>query len=276
MFDLVVIFNSISYFQGKIHYGFGGANLPEGEEMPEVELPADFIAMREASRARYKNRESETLTEEDDCPALEDCGPSEPGSDAADSAVTQVDSSAVTNSSVHSDGLLVEDEIIDRLLETTVHDVQASLSSFSINQNPPNTVEDPLLAAEASSGPPMSAKRADEIAGLKAAITNAIKQGSCSADKMSIVDRAIRQPVPEPESPPDAPRNPRDRRKRIRSGCFRYVARSDTPNSIASLVSELKLIFTEDAIGLKLCQIFTALEGHPDQPLSDTWSGVCI
>lgn len=244
--------------------------------MPEVELPADFVAMREAWRNRHKKQEPENVTTDDDCPALEDSVPSELGSDAADSAVTQANSTGVTSSSVHSDGLLVDDEIIDRLLETTVQDVQASLSSVSIDPNPSNPIESSEPAAEASSGPPMSAKRADEIAGLKAAITNAIEQGSCSAEKMSIVDRAIRQPLPEPESPPDAPRNPRERRKRIRSGCFRYVARSDTPNSISSLVSELKLIFTDEAIGLKLCQIFTALENHPDKPLTDTWSGVSI
>ena len=237
--------------------------------MPEVELPADFIAMREASRARSKAKASS----EDSCPELEG---SVAGSDAAESEVTQVNSSAATNSSVHSDGLLVEDEIIDQLLENTVQSVQASLSSMSINTTPGPTSETPTSSVEKSRSPQMDAKRADEIAGLRAAISNAVEKGSCSADKMSIVDRALQQPPPAPESPPDAPRDPRDRRKRIRSGCFRYVARSDTPNSIASLVSELKLIFSEDAVGLKLCQIFTALDGHPDKPLSDTWSGVSI
>ena len=236
--------------------------------MPEVELPADFIAMREASRARSR---AKALLSEDPCPELEG---SEHGSDAVESDITQVNSSAATNSSIHSDGLLVEDEIIDKILETTVQSVQASLSSMSIVPDTSSNNEPPASGIEASRSPPLDPKRADEIAGLKAAISNAVKKGSCSADKMSIVDRARQQPPPEPESPPDAPRNPRDRRKRIRSGCFRYVSRSDTPNSLASLISELKLIFNDDAFGLKLCQIFTALDGHPDKPLSDTWSGV--
>lgn len=229
--------------------------------MPEVELPADFIAMRDAARVRALNEV---------CPALEG---SEADSETAESETTNL--SAATNSTAHSDGLLVEDAIIDQILETTVQTVQASLSSVSINQGPSNG-SDNTDANSGATDSPVDTKRADELAGLKAAITNAINRGSCSADKISIVEKAKNQPPPEPESPPDAPRDPRDRRKRIRSGCFRYVSRSDVPNSMSSLISELKLIFDDEAFGLKLSQIFTALDGHPDKPLADTWSGVSV
>ena len=198
------------------------------------------------------------------CPDLEG---SEFGSTTAESETTQVDSSAATDSTVYSDGLLVENEIIDQMLESAVQEVQVSLSSVTLDQTSPTTsnqVNTDIIVD----------KRADELAGLKAAISNAVDKGSCSVDKMAIVDKAKRQPLPPPESPPDAPRDPRDRRKRMRSGCFRYVSRSDVPNSISSLSSELKLIFSDESIGLKLSEIYAALENHPDKPLTDTWSGV--
>ena len=251
-----------------VHYGFGGAKVPDGESvegLPRVALPDDFIRMREAARAKNSASAAAPDPSTDSCPELEG---SEVGSDAVASETTQVSSHADTDVTTHSDGLLVEDEVIDRILETAVAEVQASLSSTGLTDATAPT-------APPESGPSGS-KRDDELAGLHAAISNAVKRGSCSAEKLSIVEKAANETPPAPESPPDAPRDPRDRRKRMRSGCFRYVCRPNVPNSISSLVTELKLTFNEDAIGLKLSEIFSALESHPDKPLDDTWWGVCI
>ena len=224
-------------------------------------MPAEFIRLRDNARAKAAGNADEP------CPDLEG---SDIGSETAESEATQVNSSAATESTVHSDGLLVENEIIDQMLETVVQEVQVSLSSVALDSAGPSTA----AGATDNPAPVVNSKRDDELAGLEAAISNAVKKGSCSADKLAIVEKAKKQSPPPPESPPDAPRDPRDRRKRMRSGCFRYVSRSDVPNSLSSLTSELKLIFSEDSIGLKLSEIFAALEDHPDKPLDDTWSGV--
>ena len=240
------------------------------EGLPRVALPADFVRMREAARARNSASAGPPTDDTDSCPELE-C--SIAGSETAASEATQVSSNADTDVTNHSDGLLVEDEVLDQLLDSVVKDVQTSLSSVDLNdQQAP--VQASANLTERPSGAGSDSKRKDELAGLHAAISNAVKNGSCTSDKMNIVKKAASQPPPAPESPPDAPRNPQDRRKRMRSGCFRYVCRSDVPNSISSLVTELKLIFDDSAIGLKLSEIFSALESHPDKPLEDTWWGV--
>ena len=256
-------------FKGVKHYGFGGLKVADGESvqgLPRVELPADFVRMRDAARAR-KTGAPENVNV-DSCPELEG---SIADSESAVSEVTQGESSNATDSTVHSDGLLVEDEVIDQLLETAVRDVQKSLSSTSLDVSVKSV---PVPIETGTAFDPIASKREDELAGLHAAISNAVKRGSCGADKLDIVAEAAKRPPPEPESPPDAPRDPKDRRKRMRSGCFRYVCRSNVPNSISSLINELKLTLTTDAIGLKLSEIFSALESHEDQPLKDTWWGV--
>ena len=198
--------------------------------------------------------------------------------DATDSVVESVADSgntqngsvvAPTESSVHSDGLLLDDHVIDQLLETVVTSVQESLSSEIVNNSSELVVQE-----QSDRRARYIEKRDSEIAGLRAAISNAVEKGSCSSDKLSIVDQVASQPRPPPESPPDAPRDPRDRRKRLRSGCFRYVSRADTPNTLQSLITELKLVFKEPLIGLNLSEIFAALEGHPDAPLTDSCWGV--
>ena len=251
------------------HYGFGGLKVPDGESvdgLPRVALPDDFIRMRDAARAKNSASAAAAVASDvDSCPELEG---SVADSDTVASEITQVSSNVGTDETAHSDGLLVEDEVIDQILETAVKEVQASLSSTTLNDTVTTST-----APNAQAGPVLT-KREDELAGLQAAISNAVSRGSCPAEKLSIVEKVANKTPPEPESPPDAPRDPRDRRKRMRSGCFRYVCRPETPNSIASLVTELKLTFDEYAIGLKLSEIFSALESHPDRPLEDTWWGV--
>ena len=250
--------------------------MSEGESvqgLPRVELPADFIRMRDAARSRTStntNENSEAIktietTDYDSCPELEG---SIVGSEAAGSEVTHGSSSDATDVTTQSDGLLVENEVLDQILDAAVHEVQMSLSSTRLGTEPV------VLKPQSGSAVPERTKRDDELDGLRAAISNAVERGSCSVDKLGIVEAVSNRPPPAPESPPDAPRDPRDRRKRMRSGCFRYVCRSDMPNSLTSLITELKLTFEDTAIGLKLSEIYAALEGHPDKPLEDTWWGV--
>ena len=233
--------------------------------------------MREAFRAKnagvVSTGDDGGENDSDVCPELEgSVVGSVVGSETGASDVTQGASSDVTNSTAHSDGLLVEDEVFDQILNAAVQEVQMSLSSTSLNDPKVSRVTETAETATTSSEVPT--KRDDELAGLQAAISNAVQRGSCGVEKLQIVEKVANQSPPEPESPPDAPRDPRDRRKRMRSGCFRYVCRSDVPNSIASLVTELKLTFDDEAIGLKLSEIFAALDGHMDKPLEDTWWGV--
>ena len=225
--------------------------------MPRVALPADFIALRNASRRQDQTDPSSS----DSVPDLEDVS----------SETAPGGSDAVTESSVRSDGLLVDDETIDQLLDSIVTSVQESLSSEFIENASKKVIEQ-----KSDSRTQYLVKRDDEIAGLRAAVSNAVDNGSCSVEKMSIVDQAAREPRPAPESPPDAPRDPRDRRKRMRSSCYRYVIKNDVPNSIRSLINELKLTFKDTPIGLGLGEVFSALEGHLDKPLEDTWTGVSM
>ena len=219
------------------------------------------MALREASRTR---RNTETTSVE------EEIGVSETV-DAEVNSVAAHNNSDTTESSVRSDGLLIDNETIDQLLDSIVTSVQESLSSEFVGQ-----ARDKVIDQKSASRNRYLAKRDDEIAGLKAAVSNAIDNGSCSADKMSIVDRAAKEPRPAPESPPDNPRDPRDRRKRLRSSCCRYVGRADIPNSIKSLINELKLTFKDTPIGMGLAEVYSALENHVNKPFDDTWSGVSV
>ena len=244
-----------------VHYGFGGQRAPEGVDpnsLPRVALPADFVALREASRGRQR---TESTSSASAMPDLEDVS-SETAPDGSEAA---------TESSVRSDGLLVDNETIDQLLDSIVASVQESLSSEFVGEASAKVVEQ-----KSDSRNRYLKKRDDEIAGLRAAVSNAVEKGSCSVEKLSIVDHAVQEPRPEPESPPDAPRDPRDRRKRMRSSCYRYVIQAEVPNSIRSLINELKLTFKDPSIGLGLGEVFSALEGHLDKPLEDTWTGVSI
>ena len=192
-------------------------------------------------------------------------------SDAADSIATQNSHASAPASSIRSDGLLVDDETIDAILAKVVKNVQESLSSEFIS-----TATESIIEAKAQKRTRQQEKRDSEIAALRSAVTNAVNRGSCSADKLSIVDKEAQRPPAAPESPPDAPRVPQDRRKRLRSSCFRYVSRSEVPNNLQTLKTELKLISQDLEIGMGLTEIFTALESHPDCPLDDTWSGVSV
>ena len=218
--------------------------------------------MREASRTR-------TTTETS---AATEGISSESNVDADVTSEAVLDSSdAATESSIRSDGLLVDDATIDQLLDSIVTSVQESLSSEVIGQ-----ASNVVIGQKSQSRGRYLEKRDDEIAGLRAAVTNAVRSGSCSVEKLSIVERAANEPRPEPESPPDAPRDPRDRRKRMRSSCYRYVGRADVPNSLQSLIHELKLTFRDKPIGLGFGEIYTVLENHVDKPLEDTWTGVSV
>ena len=90
---------------------------------------------------------------------------------------------------------------------------------------------------------------------------------------MSIVDKVANEPSTRGEVVPDAPRDPKDRRKRIRSSCYQYASQQNVDNSLKALRLELKLK-QEKVVGLGLGPIFLELENHLDRPLKDTWTGV--
>ena len=230
-----------------------------------MELPADFVRMRDSSRVRALNEVCSFGLESEPEDANE--------SDVADSIATQNSVASAPASSIRSDGLLVDDETVDAILAKVVKSAQESLSSEFIS-----TADESIVGKKTPELTPKSTrqqeKRESEIAALRSAVTNAINNGSCPAEKISIVDKEANRPPVQPESPPDAPRVPQDRRKRLRSGCFRYVCRAEVPNNLQTLKTELKLISPDLEIGLGLTEIFSALESHPDRPLEDTWSGV--
>ena len=236
------------------------------DELPRVALPDDFIKMRDAARARNTSATPTVPTENFEELTID----SDTVDGVAGSENPQDGSTCSTaDSTARSDGLLIDESTIEQILDSVVTSVQKSLSSELVDNS-----SQAVIDQKSSDRNKYFEKRDSEIAGLRAAISNAVEKGSCPAEKLSIVDKAASLPRPEPESPPDAPRNPRDRRKRLRSGSFRYVSRDDTPNTLQSLVSELKLVFQEPSIGMNLSDIFAALEDHVDRPLEDTWSGV--
>ena len=96
------------------------------DELPRVELPADFVKMREASRA--KGATTDTLGSVTNNMAeltVSDLDTQTVGSD------NPQDGSQISdrNSSTYSDGLLIDDSVIERILDSVVTNVQASLSS---------------------------------------------------------------------------------------------------------------------------------------------------
>ena len=93
------------------------------------------------------------------------------------------------NSTACSDGLLIDDAVIEQILDSVVSTVQASLSSELVERTGQEVIsEKSNLRAQ------YHAKRDSEIAGLQAAISNAIDKGSCPAEKISLVSK-VRVPI---------------------------------------------------------------------------------
>ena len=208
-----------------------------------MELPADFLSARDRDRVHDLNE----ICSMDPEPSTEDNGPSNHLS-------TEV---------------VMDEEAANQVITQVISSVEESLSSELVQETVVGVIDEKVIKRNL-----LISKRRSEIEGLRRAINNAVRRGSCGVEKLLIIDAAIDEvPVPEPIRPEQPPRDPRDRRKRMRSSCFQYVTQIETPNSLKALRNELKLQ-SANLIGLGLHGIYTALESSLDKPFEDTWSGV--
>ena len=185
---------------------------------------------------------------------------------ASSTADSNDDAISVDPGSHTSDGSINEQAIND-VIDTVLNLVTRSLSSDLVQDATTTAVDEKVIQHNLK-----IAKRRSEIEGLRRAITNAVNRGSCGIEKLAVIDAAIEDLLPDPIRP-EEPRDPTDRRKRLRSSCFRYVSQQEVSNSLKALRHELKLPNT-NLIGLGLTQVFSALESSLDKPFDETWSGV--
>ena len=219
--------------------------LESDENSERVELPADFIALRDRQRVQDLNEvssmEPEPSNDDENDPPVE---------------------------SMNTD-VVMDEETIGRVIEQVTASVSESLSSELVQESIKGAINEKVVKRNL-----LIAKRRSEIGGLRRAITNAVNRGSCGIEKLAIISAAIDEvPVEDPIRPEQPPRDPRDRRKRMRSSCFQYVTQHEIPNSLQALRNELKLS-NVGIIGMGLHKIYLALETSLDKPFEDTWSGV--
>ena len=232
-------------------------------QFKDIAIPQSFLDQRDKSRVKDLNEVCSLVPESEI--GDESIAPSE-----SNTLSVQMETASSSNrSSTCTDGLLLDDTIVDSLLENAVNSLRESLSSLIVDESSQTVVEDKTALFIRR-----MRKKEAENAGLRAAITNAVNKGSCASNKLEIADKAESTPLGPVGSPPDSPRDPKDRRKRMRCAAVRYVSRKEVPNTLKALSYELKLLDTASCVGLNLSEIYRALELSLDKPLEDTWYGV--
>ena len=231
-------------------------------QFADIELPQEFIDLRDKSRVKDLNEVCSLVPESE-------IGTSSIAPSETNTMSVQMETTSGTLSSGCTEGLLLDDTIVDNILEGAVDSLRESLSSVIVEESSKAVIEDKTTLFIRR-----MRKKEAENAGLRAAISKAVNKGSCPPDRLLIADKAEAEALGPVGSPPDSPRDPKDRRKRMRCAATRYVSKKETPNSLSSLIYELKLKNEGITIGLNLSGIYRALELSLDKPLDDTWFGV--